>query len=169
LSHEMNDDAGAEAFVSVEGNMCGAVMRGPVALPGSEATSRTKGTRRNLGDLLPPTAAPAVVGWVGKLARASPIRKAGGVGRLHSTEEASNKADHTSAAESVEGRRPVEGKARSNACPGHSAGPGMSLKLRACGPEVNGPPKPRTPVAFDLRQEPGAGKPHAGICGGGVG
>jgi len=24
-----------------------------------------------------------------------------------------------------------------------------------------------TPVAFDLRQEPGAGKPHAGICAGG--
>ena len=44
LSHEMNDDAGAEAFVSVEGNMCGAVMRGPVALPGSKAASR-EGTR----------------------------------------------------------------------------------------------------------------------------
>ena len=26
--------------------------------------------------------------------------------------------------------------------------------------------KPRTPVTFDLRQEPGAGKPHAGICAG---
>ena len=50
----MNDDAGAEAFVSVEGNMCGAVKRGPVALPGSEATSRKQGTRRNLGDLTLP-------------------------------------------------------------------------------------------------------------------
>src|SRR5208337_5141116 len=27
--------------------------------------------------------------------------------------------------------------------------------------------KPRMPVTFDLRQEPGAGKPHAGICAGG--
>jgi len=28
-------------------------------------------------------------------------------------------------AESVEGRRPVEGRARANACPGHSAGTGI--------------------------------------------
>ena len=49
LSHEKNDDAGAEAFVYVEGNMCGAVMRGPVALPGSKATSRKKGTRSEPG------------------------------------------------------------------------------------------------------------------------
>ena len=35
--------------------------------------------------------------------------------------------------------------------------------------EVNGPPKPRTAVASDLRQEPDAGKPHAGICAGGGG
>jgi hypothetical protein len=44
-----------------------------------------------------------------------------------------------------------------------------TLKLRACGSEVHGPPKPRTSIAFDLRQEPGAGKPHAGICAGGAG
>ena len=148
LSHERTRVAGAETLQTVERNMSDAVMRGIVALPGSEATSRTKGPRRNLGDLLPPTAA---AGRVGKLARASPIRKAGGVGRLRSTEEASNKAGPTSAAESVEGRRPVGGKASGNACPGHSAGPGMSLKLRACGPEVYGPLKPRTPVALDLR------------------
>jgi len=74
-----------------------------------------------------------------------------------------------SVAESVEGRRPVGGKVRRDACPGHSAGFGMSPERRVYGPEVNGPPKPRTPVAFDLRQEPGAGKPHAGICGGGAG
>ena len=45
--------AGAETFSSVEGNMCGADKRGSVALPGSWATSRINGTRRNLGDLLP--------------------------------------------------------------------------------------------------------------------
>src|SRR4029450_7272835 len=28
-------------------------------------------------------------------------------------------------------------------------------------------PIPRRPIAFDPRQEPGAGKPHAGICAGG--
>lgn len=57
----------------------------------------------------------------------------------------------------------------SNARPGHSAGHGVSPKLQACGLRVHGPPKPRTSIAFDLRQEPGAGKPHAGICAGGPG
>jgi hypothetical protein len=51
LSHEIFNIAGAEAVSDVEGNMCGAVMRGAVALPGSRATSRTKGLRRNLGGL----------------------------------------------------------------------------------------------------------------------
>jgi hypothetical protein len=43
---------------------------------------------------------------------------------------------------------------------------GMSLKQRAHGSELHGYPIPRMPIAFDLRQEPGAGKPHAGICAG---
>jgi hypothetical protein len=51
MSHEIPEVAGAEAVMTVEGNMCGADMRGAVALPGSKATSRTNGTRRNLGDL----------------------------------------------------------------------------------------------------------------------
>ena len=34
----------------VERNMSDAVMRGIVALPGSKATSRAEGLRRNLGD-----------------------------------------------------------------------------------------------------------------------
>ena len=71
LSHEMNDDAGAEAFVSVEGNMCGAVMRGPVALPGSKATSRKKGTRWNLGDLTLPAITSVDTGRDGKSRRRS--------------------------------------------------------------------------------------------------
>jgi hypothetical protein len=53
LSHEMERNAGAEAVKDVEGNMSGAATRGSVALPGSKATPRTQGTRRNLGDLLP--------------------------------------------------------------------------------------------------------------------
>ena len=53
LSHEILEIAGAEAVATAEGNMCGAVMRGTVALPGSEATSRVNGSRRNLGDLTP--------------------------------------------------------------------------------------------------------------------
>jgi hypothetical protein len=35
----------------VERNMSKAVMQGLVVLPGSETTSRAKGSRRNLGDL----------------------------------------------------------------------------------------------------------------------
>ena len=52
LSHERLYVAGAEGFYSLEGNMCGTVMRGAVALPGSKATSRAKGSYRNLGDLV---------------------------------------------------------------------------------------------------------------------
>ena len=50
LSHETDDNVGAETVPTVEGNMCGTAMRGVDALPGSKATSRTKGSRRNLGD-----------------------------------------------------------------------------------------------------------------------
>ena len=64
----------------------------------------------------------------------------------------------------TEGRRPVEGKASSDACSGLSAGLSMSLKQRACGSVVSKPT-----IALDFRREPGAGKLHAGICGGGVG
>src|SRR6266571_9474675 len=35
LSHERSDIAGAESFHSLEGHMCGTVMRGADALPGS--------------------------------------------------------------------------------------------------------------------------------------
>jgi hypothetical protein len=53
LSHEISDIAGAEGFHSLEGNMCGTAMRGAVAaLPGSKATSRAKGSHRNLGGLI---------------------------------------------------------------------------------------------------------------------
>src|SRR5713226_2956661 len=51
LSHERSDIAGAESLYSLEGNMCGTVMRGADVLPGSKATSRAKGSYRNLGGL----------------------------------------------------------------------------------------------------------------------
>ena len=51
LSYERSDIAGAEGFHSLEGNMCGTAMRGADALPGSKATSRAKGSYRNLGGL----------------------------------------------------------------------------------------------------------------------
>ena len=49
--------AEAEPVGNVEGNMCGPGMRGAVALPWSKIPSRTKGTRRNLGDLVWPAVA----------------------------------------------------------------------------------------------------------------
>ena len=167
LSHENQDVAGAEAFVSAEGNMCGTAMRGPDALPGSEATSRKKGPRRNLGDLTLPMAAQAVRGRDGKSRRRSRRGRGEESDGCVVPAKPRTKPISTSVAEMVEGRRPAEGKANSNACPGHRAGYGVSPKLRAYGSEVYGPPKPRTPVASDLRQEPSAGKPHAGICAGG--
>jgi len=48
LISERHNIAGAEAVCYVEGNMCGAAMRGADALPGLQAPSRTKGTHRNL-------------------------------------------------------------------------------------------------------------------------
>jgi hypothetical protein len=51
LSLEIDKVAEAEPVINVEGNMCGTVMRGAVAPPGSKTTSRRKGTRRNLRDL----------------------------------------------------------------------------------------------------------------------
>ena len=88
MSSEMPHVAEAETVGNVEGNIGGAVMRGAVAPPESQTTSRWKGARRNLGDLLSPAAASAVAGRAGKLGRASPTRVARGVGRLRSTEEA---------------------------------------------------------------------------------
>ena len=55
MSHERSEIAGAEGFHSLEGNMCGTVRqgtRGAVALPGSKAISRAKGSYRNLGGLV---------------------------------------------------------------------------------------------------------------------
>src|SRR3954451_14673876 len=157
----------AEALRTAAGNMCGTVLRGTVAPPESETSSSRQGSCRNLGDLQPPAAALAVPGRFGK------ARSRSRIGRLEESDgcRVPMKPRTTSAdrlmTESVEGRRPVEGRARANACPGHRAGPGMSPTACTHGPELDGPPKPRMSVASDLRQEPGAGKPHAGICAGG--
>jgi hypothetical protein len=53
LSLEIYKVAEAEPVINVEGNMCGTAMRGAVAPPGSKATSRQKGMRRNLRGLRP--------------------------------------------------------------------------------------------------------------------
>ena len=50
LSHERSDSAGAEGFHSLEGNMCGTVMRGATRARVT-VTARAKGSHRNLGGL----------------------------------------------------------------------------------------------------------------------
>ena len=44
--------AGAEIVFMIERNMSRAATRGSDVLPGSQTTSRAKGSRRNLGDLV---------------------------------------------------------------------------------------------------------------------
>ena len=157
----------AEALQTAAGNMCGTVMRGTVAPPESETSSSRQGSCRNLGDLMPPAVATAIPGHDRKSnGRRCRGRHEESDGCIVPMKPRTIPADRL-VAESVEGRRPVGGRARANACPGHSAGPGMPPTACAHGPELYGPPKPRMPVASDLRQEPGAGKPHAGICAGG--
>jgi hypothetical protein len=46
MSHESDDNVGAEAVQKVEGDTRGTATRGPNALPGSMATARSKGARR---------------------------------------------------------------------------------------------------------------------------
>jgi hypothetical protein len=67
LSHERSDIAGAESFYLLEGNMCGTEMRGAVALPGSKATSRAKGSHRKLGGLVSDRNGAAVPARIGKV------------------------------------------------------------------------------------------------------
>ena len=133
MSRVSNKIAGAEAVVAAEGNMCGAVMRGPVALPGSKDTSRKKGTRRNLGDLISPAAAKAAAGHDGKSRRRSRRGRGEESDGCVVPVKPRTKPVDGSAAETVEGRRSARGKVSSDACPGLRAGPGMTLKRRAYG------------------------------------
>ena len=146
--------------------MCGVFMRGAVALPGSEATSRTKGSRRNLGDLVWPAVAAAIPGR----GRKATSRSCRGTG-----EESDGLV--------VPMKRPNKpvmngGGGGGGKAPGRREGRWQGMPRTPCRIRhvTNGAclrtgtawaAKPRTPVTFDLRQEPGAGKPHAGICAGG--
>jgi len=132
LSRESFNIAEAETFGSVEGNMLCTVTRGATALPWSETPLRMDGRRRNLGDLISPGHKDAP-GHDGKSRRRS--RR----GRGEESDDCilpvmpRTKPIRGSAAETAEGRRSVEGKVSSDACPGLSAGSGMSPKRRAYG------------------------------------
>src|SRR3954465_7810801 len=119
LSRERYKFAGAETVENVEGNMLRTVMRGATALPWSKTPLRSKGARRNLGDLMPPAVAMAIPGHD----RKSDGRRCRGRheeldGCIVPIKPRTTPADR-SGAETVEGRRPVE--ARSTACLGLSA------------------------------------------------
>ena len=149
MSHEILEVAGAEAVATAEGNMCGAVTRGTVALPGSEATSRMNGSRRNLGDLTPPAVATAIPGHDRKSRRRSCW------GRREESDGCvvpmKPRTKPTTNRQRRAWREPVEGKASSDARPGLRAGPGVSLKRRVYGLEVHGLPSsyPRSRLTFD--------------------
>src|SRR5690349_3048551 len=116
----------AEALQTAAGNMCGTVMRGTAAPPESETSSSRHGSCRNLGDLRPPAAATAVPGRFGKARSQSRTgRSEESDGCIVPMKPRTTLADGLMT-ESVEGRRPVEGRVKANACPGHSAGTGMS-------------------------------------------
>ncbi len=154
------------------GNMCGTVMRGTVAPPESETSSSRQGSCRNLGDLMLPAVATAIPGHDRKsYGRRCRGRYEESDGCIVPMKPRTTPADRL-VAESVEGRRPVEGRARANACSGPRAGIGMSPTASAHGPELE--PKPRMRLTFDrspVRDTEGAAKqkPHAGICAGAAG
>src|SRR5947208_16794978 len=52
LSHERSDIARSEERRVGKDNICGTAMRGADDLTGSKATSRAKGSYRNLGDIV---------------------------------------------------------------------------------------------------------------------
>ena len=70
-------------------------------------------------------------------------------------------------AEGVEGRGAAGGSVDRQASPGRRTGIGMPPKRVARGSRLRADEKASDAITSDLRQEPGAGKPHAGICAGG--
>ena len=152
-------------MIHVEGNMCGAVMRGAVALPGSKATSRTKGSHRNLGDLVWPAVATAIPGR-GRKARS---RRCLGTGEEldgpRSTGEAPEQGRDERRRRAWREGGSVGGMADDGRCSGRRTGPSILYPPLACGSATRSNVRAR-PIALDFRQEPGAGKPHAGICAG---
>ena len=110
----------AEALRTAAGNMCGTVMRGTVAPPGSETSSSRQGSCRNLGDLMLPAVATVIPGHDRKsYGRRCRGRYEESDGCIVPMKPRTTPADRL-VAESVKGR------VKANACPGHSAGTGMS-------------------------------------------
>jgi hypothetical protein len=166
LSPERLLTAEAEPLNTVEGNTGCTVTRGAVALPGSETISRRKGTRWNLGDLAWPAVAAAIPGRDRESRRRSCRGTGEGSDEPIVPWKRSNKPVMNGGGERGgkglsrrEGRR--HNMPRTQCRTRHAFG----VACLRTGPAWA--TTPRTPVTLDLRQEPGAGKPHAGICAGG--
>jgi hypothetical protein len=111
LSRERYKPAGAETVENVEGNMLRTVMRGATALPWSKTPLRSKGTRRNLGDLMPPAVATAIPGRFGKARSRSRIgRYEESDGRIVPMKPRTTPADRRGRRAWREGGRSKEGR-----------------------------------------------------------
>ena len=159
LSRERSDIAGAESFYSLEGNMCGTAMRGAVALPGSKATSRAKGSYRNLGDLISDPLAMCLNGPCREGEEPTPAMYGGEKSdRAIVAMKPANKAER-SAAESVERRAGTKGNADQQST--YRAQNRISVQQAL----------ERIRKVFAVthpRWEPYAGKPHVRIWAGGA-
>jgi len=108
----------------IEGNMYALAMREGAVPPGSRATSRAAGTRRNLGDLT--WSKSPVLGF-------GPRPPNGGRGTCEESDSCIEPVEET-----VEGRRLIGGKERRDTCSGHRARNSTSTKLRAYGSKPEG-------------------------------
>ena len=172
MSRERHKLAEAEAVDSAEGNMCGASMRGTDALPWSKTSSRPKGMRRNLGGLIWP-----VSPWRRRAATGTLGARRWGTGEesdaLHSTDEALEQSRDGPGMQGVgggggRGGKGARSKGRQAATHAPDTAPGSACHRRGEPTDRrDGSLLSRTSITFDPRQEPGAGKPQAGICAGG--
>jgi hypothetical protein len=112
----------------IERNMCNAVMRGIVVPPGSRATSRAKGSYRNLGGLISDPLALCLNGPRREGEEPTPAMYGGEKSdRAIVAMKPANKAER-SAAESVERRARAEGNAfHRHTRVGHSADVGAPI------------------------------------------
>jgi len=164
LSRERNSPVEAEAVQEVEGNMSSTAMRGAVAPPWSKTPSRTKGPCRNLGDLTLPAIALAIPGHDRKSRRRSCRgRREESDGCIIPMKPRTRPTTNRWRRVWREGGR-SKGRRAATHAPDSVPDSACQTKRRACGLVVSKPT-----IAFDLRQEPTAGKPHGGIFGGGAG
>jgi hypothetical protein len=104
-SEPRNDElAGAETVFMVERNMCNAIMRGVVVPPGSRATSRANGSRRNLGYPASDHRPCADLVRIGKVRTVADDARAWEVGPRHSSCEAGEQSEESPLRRHLRGR-----------------------------------------------------------------